>query len=245
MPEEKATQPAKPNTKKKNWFSRHKVLTVIGVVLLLAIIGSASNGNKSNTSSNATTKAATHSPSKPAKKAPTRQVAGTAVTLNAGTFIGGKDVAVGLYDVAPGAGQSGNFMVDGTDSYNEILGGDSSTGGVPKVRTKISSGDKIKISGLSSVTFTPVTTPFVTTHTATNLYAGTFTVGQDVGAGRYVVTPGSGESGNFIVSGNNSYNEILGGDSSMGGVPKLTVDLSDGDHIEISGLSQVLFTPSN
>jgi hypothetical protein len=70
---------------------------------------------------------------------PTRQVSGTATTLGAGTFSGGTDVAPGLYDVTPGAGQSGNFFVQGTDTYNEILGTAQSMG-VPKVRVQISAG---------------------------------------------------------------------------------------------------------
>lgn len=145
-----------------------------------------------------------------------------------------------------GAGQSGNFTVSGTDSYNEILGGgDVSLGDVPKIRVQISNGDQIQISSLSSVTFTPVTTPFATMHATTDLYTGTFTVGQDIGAGRYVVMPGAGQSGNFSVDGNDSYNEILGSDTSMGEVPNLSISLTDGDVIDISSLSQVTFTPAN
>jgi len=36
----------KAATSKKNWFARHKILTTIGVLIVLAIIGSASSGNK-------------------------------------------------------------------------------------------------------------------------------------------------------------------------------------------------------
>lgn len=192
----------------------------------------------------------TAAPSTPTPKATpkvaTRQVTGTATTIGAGTFTGGKDVGVGLYDVTAGAGQSGNFSVTGTDSYNEILGqSDPSLSQVPMIRVQISSGDQISISGLSSVSFTPVTAPFVTAQTITNLYAGTFTVGQDIAAGRYVVTPGSGQSGNFSTSGGSSYNEILGRDSSLDEVPSLTVTLNKGDVIATSGMSQVTFTPSN
>jgi hypothetical protein len=60
-----------------------------------------------------------------------------------------------------------------------------------------------------------------------------------------VATPGAGESGNFIVSGNDSYNEILGGSSSFGGVPNVTVSLSNGDIIDIAGLSQATMTASS
>jgi hypothetical protein len=224
-----------------------------GVVLLFIIIAVASGGNKAKSTNSTTTASTTTSSSQTqptssqsVKASATRQVTGTATNLGAGSFTGGKDVPVGLYDVTAGAGQSGNFSVTGTDSYNEILGAaDASLSQVPMIRVQISSGDQISISGLSNVTFTPVTAPFVTSQTTTNLYAGTFTVGQDIAAGRYVVTPGSGQSGNFSTSGNSDYNEILGSDKSLDEVPSLTVTLNKGDVIAISGMSQVTFTPSN
>jgi hypothetical protein len=145
----------------------------------------------------------------------------------------------GLYDVTPGAGQSGNFIVQGTDSYDEILGSASDLG-VPKLRAQISDGDSIQISSLSQVTFTPVTTPFVTTHSQVTLYAGTWTVGQDLGPGRYVAMPGPGQSGNFIVT-DEGVDEILGG--SMG-VPSVTLNLKNGDVIQVGSLSQVTMTPA-
>ena len=161
------------------------------------------------------------------------------MTLGAGTFLGGTDVAPGLYDVTTGPGQSGHFVVSGTDSYNEVLG----TPGVPKVRVQVSNGDQIEIRGLSHVVFTPVSTPFVTSHSAVTLYAGTWTVGQDLGPGRYVATPGSGQSGKFIIT-SEGVNEVLGGDSSNGEVPSYTFTVHSGDVIEITGLAQVTLAPS-
>ncbi len=154
-------------------------------------------------------------------------------------------MAAGLYDVTTTAGQSGNFSVQGTNSYNEILGTSSEgLSAVPKVRVTISSGDMIMISGLSQVIFTPVTTPLVTTHSLVNLYAGTWTVGQDIGPGRYVATTTPGDSGNFSVE-NEGVNEILGTSSDgLQAVPSVTLTLSKGDVINISGLSQVTMTPS-
>lgn len=179
------------------------------------------------------------------RPAPTsgRTVEGTLVTLGAGMFKGGTAVAAGLYNVTPGTGESGNFVVHGTDTYDEILGGGTTAGGVPMVRAKISIGDSITISGLSQVTFTPVTTPYVTTHSPVTLYAGTWTVGQDLGPGRYVATPGTGQSGNFIIT-SEGVDEILGGSSTTGGVPNVTFTVKKGDVIDISGLSQVTLTPS-
>jgi hypothetical protein len=248
--DDKATKCPHCQTDQRNWFSRHKIITaIIAIFVILVIIGMASNSKSSSTSSNSTnsTSNSTASSSTSQKTttptpAPTRKVAGTAVTLGAGTFQGGKDVAVGLYDVTTAGNQSGNFYVSGTDSANEILGVNS-MGGVPKIRVKISNGDSIEISGLSQVIFTPVTTPFVTAYQTTTLYAGTFTVGEDIGEGRYVITTTAGKSGNLYVSGKNSVNEILG-TNSMGGVPSVTTNLSKGDIIEISSLSQVIFTPT-
>jgi len=247
------------------------ILAIIAIIVIAIIIAVASGGKPTKTAgSNATNQAQSNNstPStpaatqpaatqpaatqpaatqpaatQPAAKVATRQVTGTATTLGAGTFTGGTDVAAGLYDVTTGAGQSGNFMVNGTDSYNEILDS-SGENGEPKIRVQISKGDQIQISDLNSVIFTPVATPFVTTHSTVSLYAGTWTVGQDIGAGRYVATPGSGQSGNFIVTGNDSYDEILDS-SGANGDTSLTVNLSNGDIIDISGMSQVTMTASN
>lgn len=237
--------------KGKNWFASHKVLTgLLGIIVLIIIISVANSGGKKTPTNSVASTSSTQSKSTPASSSTTtqastvRKVSGTAVTLGAGTFTGGKDVAVGLYDVTTGAGQSGNFIVTGTDSYDEILGV-SDGQGVPSVRAQISKGDQIQISGLSSVTFTPVTSPYVTTHSLVTFGAGTWVVGQDIGAGRYVATPASGQSGNFIVTGNDSYDEILGGGSATGGVPNVTVSLTNGDVIQISGMYGVTMTPSN
>lgn len=243
------------SSKHKNWFLRHKVLSaIIAVVTLFVIVGvatappsSTSTGSRSTLSSQAganNTTASSAGTSAPTTSTsttlPVRQVQGKLVTLGAGQFVGGTDVAVGLYDVTAGPGQSGNFIII-AESVDEILGTADGLG-VPMIRVNISNGDSIQISGLSQVTFTPVTTPLVTTHTLLNLYAGTWTVGQDIGAGRYVVTPGAGQSGNFIVIAE-SVDEILGTADGLG-VPNITVNLQDGDIIQISSLSQVIMTPA-
>ncbi len=178
----------------------------------------------------------------PTSPVPTRQVSGIAVTLGSGSFLGGTDVAPGLYDVTTGPDQSGTFIVSGTDSYDENLDS-SGTQGVPEIRVQISNGDQIQISGLSQVIFTPVSTPFVTSHSAVTLYAGTWTVGQDLGPGSYVATPGAGQSGNFIIT-SEGINVVLGGDPSLGEVPSVTFNVQTGDVIEITGLGQVTLEPS-
>lgn len=76
------------------------------------------------------------------------------------------------------------------------------------------------------------------------LTTGTYVIGQDLDAGRYVVTnPNEGDSGNFIVKSEVEglkYNEIVGdGDHA---VPSVTVDLSEGDSLEIAGAKSLVFT---
>lgn len=215
----------------------------VGVLAMVACGVLASGCAKSSPTANGagaatTTTATTASPTTTTTTTtvPTRHNTAVAVTLGAGNFTGGQDVVPGLYDVTAGTGGSGNFIVQGTDSYDEILG--NATGlGVPKIRVHISGGDSIQISGLSQVIFTPVTTPLVTTYGAVTLYAGTWTVGQDLGPGRYVATPGPGQSGNFIIE-REGVDEILGPAATLG-VPSVTFTVKSGDVISISGLGQV------
>lgn len=245
----------KSDTPNKNWFARHKVLTSLLALVLIIIIATSLGGGNKNTANNSadTTNTATTKPAASTSKSTastasssstTRKVTGTATTLGAGTFTGGTDVPVGLYNVTTSSGQSGNFIVTGTDNYDEILGVSDSQG-VPSVRAQISKGDQIQISGLSTVIFTPVSSPYVTSHSAVTLGAGTWIVGQDLGTGRYVAAPASGQSGNFIVTGTDEYDDILGTDTSMDEVPTLTVTLSKGDIVDISGMYGVTMTPAN
>jgi hypothetical protein len=227
----------KPKKKSKVWW-------IIGgiVVLLIIIIASSRGCGSSSTSSNS-------QPSKPAtSKAAVkkqRQVTGKATDLGAGTFQGGKDIQAGLYDVTPVGGE-GNFTVKssgGDLKINEVLGNVQSLG-VLKVRVKISNGDKIQLQEINKAHFEPVITPFVKTVQALSLYSGRWVVGEDVAAGKYKATPVSG-SGNFIVSSKNGMpvtNEILGGDM---GVKEVTVNLKDGEIIDIGSINQINFTPTN
>lgn len=164
------------------------------------------------------------------------------MTLGAGTFSGGTDVAPGLYDVTTGPDQKGSFVVTGTDSYNEVLDS-SGTQGVPEIRVLIANGDQIQLSKLTQVNFTPVSTPFVTSHTAVTLYPGTWTVGQDLGPGKYVATPAAGERGNFIIT-NEGINVVLGNVPGRGEMPSVTFSVRNGDVLTITGnLGQVTLQP--
>lgn len=88
---------------KKNWFVRHKVLTVIGVIVLLAIIGGASGGNKSGTStSNSNSAASTASKTEPAAtetKQPAVPAEYKSALAQAGTYANTLHLSKkGLYD---------------------------------------------------------------------------------------------------------------------------------------------------
>ena len=89
-----------------------------------------------------------------------------------------------------------------------------------------------------------VTPPAAASYT---LFSGEFTVGQDIPAGRYVIT--SDGSGNFTIhnaDGRLVINEILnvGGGADAQGVPSITVDINYGYEINIRGISNVDFTPA-
>ncbi|MDR2930907.1 MAG: hypothetical protein LBV06_08415 [Propionibacteriaceae bacterium] len=80
----------------------------------------------------------------------------------------------------------------------------------------------------------------------TTLGAGTFVVGTDIPAGRYVITPAGGDSGNLFIHSPKQplyVNEILG--QALGlGVPSVTVDLLADMEVEIKRISEVTFTPA-
>ncbi|SES91770.1 hypothetical protein SAMN05216389_103176 [Oceanobacillus limi] len=161
----------------------------------------------------------------------------TETTLNTGTFVVGSDIPAGRY-VITGEGSGNLFIYDegGSAVVNEIL--DSSGDfGVPSVTTDIEDGQEIEISGLNSVTFTPADTTL-----SESLSTGTWEVGLDIEPGRYDVTAPNG-SGNFFVynaRGLAEVNEILDASGEFG-VERITVNLENGQIIEISGLPQVDF----
>ncbi|MDR3586311.1 MAG: cell wall-binding repeat-containing protein [Desulfosporosinus sp.] len=168
------------------------------------------------------------------------------ISLGAGTFTIGKNIAPGRYTITTPSG-SGNFVVQdksGMPVVNEILGNGSL--GVKKVIATLPDGDSINISGLSEVDFALYQPPAIgTSPVKTDEGAGEYTVGIDIPAGRYVVSVNGSGSGNFVVMGTDGMpktNEILGGDM---GVKNVTVDLNNNDVINISGMNDVVFEPTN
>jgi hypothetical protein len=202
------TKPKKPIFKRW-WF------WLIAIIILIIIIvpkgGKSSQPASTPASNTASSSSSTSSQSKPAEKQ--RQITGKATNLGAGTFTGGKDIPVGLYDVTPVSG-TGNFTVNSSSGdllVNEVLGKSSGLG-VLKVRVKISKDDKIQLQSINKTHFEPVATPFVKSVQKVKLYSGTWTVGEDIAAGRYKASTPSG-AGNFVVYDNSGLpgtNEILG-----------------------------------
>lgn len=78
-----------------------------------------------------------------------------------------------------------------------------------------------------------------------NLEDGQYVVGEDVPAGRYVIT--GQEPGNLMIENNENRNtsimETLNDEDIDMGVPSATVDLTEGDEIELMGLELTTFTP--
>jgi hypothetical protein len=97
------------------------------------------------------------------------------------------------------------------------------------------------------VTATPTPQPVATPAPLKPVTLGTGTfyvgVGKDIAAGRYVVST-TGQAGNFFVydGGMPVVNEILGTNSTMT-VNNITIDLTNGEKIQISSLNAVKFTP--
>ena len=172
----------------------------------------------------------------PKENKPARDNASAVLTtLNTGTFMVGTDIPEGRYVIkADGSGNLFIYDSTGLPYINEILGGEDL--GVKSVTTDISEGDKIEISGINKVTFTPAKTKLA----KNTLTTGNWVVGIDIAAGRYDAS--SQDNGNFFVydkSGFPVVNEILGGGDL--GVEKVTVNLEDGFSIMISGMNEVKF----
>lgn len=157
-------------------------------------------------------------------------------TLNTGKFEVGTDIPEGRY-VITGDGSGNIFVYDENDVpyVNEILGGGDF--GVESVTTDIKTGDKVEISGISNVMFTPAETEMY----EDTLTTGNWVVGLDIAPGRYDITS-EGGSGNLFIYNTTGWievNEILGGGDF--GVEKVTAELKEGYTITISGINQVNF----
>ena len=236
-------KPAKKPVTKRVWFwVLCAVLVIIGIAIAATRGGGATSPNGGG--SPAVTSPSGAEPTQTTASEPGgRDNSGAAtVTLGAGTFTVGTDVQPGRYVITPGDGQVGNISITSDKDLmlvNDILGiSDLLQMGVPSVTTDLTAGDEITISNMSDVVFTPAETKLSNT-----LSAGNWVVGLDIAPGRYVATPGEGQTGNLLISDSTGWpktNEILG-DNNFGGVPSVTVTLNEGDTIKIMGLPNVSF----
>lgn len=219
---------------KKSIFKRWWFWLIV-IVVIIAIAGSSSSYTSKSTNDN-NSKKITESSKKETPKTRDNSNA-KETTLNTGTFTAGKDLPIGRYICTPTSG-SGNFIVTENDIpvINEILGGTENLG-TPSVTDDFKDGQKIQISGLKGVKFTPAETKL-----KTELTTGKWEVGLDIEPGNYVAGVKSG-NGNFFVyrGGVPIVNEILGENDSLS-VPNVTIDIKNGDIIQISGLTNVTFT---
>lgn len=229
---------------KKPIFKRWWFIVIVLIVIIAAVSSGGSKNNQTDTAKETASTSNSKEATQVEKSVPKREVLGVATDLSTGTFLGGKDVKAGLYEVTPLDSQ-GNFTIkssDGNLKVNEILG-KSQDMGVSQVRVKISDNDEIQLQGIKNVHFEPVTTEFQTSVVETKLHSGEWIVGEDIVSGRYKVTAPSG-TGNFVIFDGSMpvTNEILGGET---GVKEVSVNLKDKERIEISNLNEVKFEPAN
>ncbi|MGG0656980.1 Ig-like domain-containing protein [Rummeliibacillus pycnus] len=162
-------------------------------------------------------------------------------TLTTGSWVVGKDLNPGFYDVTTSDSNGGNLIVT-RGKYdlvvNEILTSENGEFGVSKATAEFKKGDKIQIMNLKNATFTPAKRGYRST-----LHAGRWVAGKDIRPGRYTATVING-SGNLIIKRgeyNLVVNEILSTDPEFG-VKKVTFTLKSGDDIEIMGINGLKFT---
>jgi hypothetical protein len=232
MPTQTTQTAVKQPVYKKVWF------WIVIAVVVIGLIGAATGASNNNTASNSTADSSTNS---------------TNVTNNAeivesiqATYTGSNQAGTAINESTPGISVIAYFD---DDTNQEITSGWTISN--PATLEDGKTYDfTVEYEG-KTASFT-IEVPAALTRDnssskATTLGAGTFTVGKDVQPGRYVITAVSG-SGNFTVTnpdGSLWVNEILGNTGMSGmGVPSITSDLGEGDLIEISGISQVNFTPA-
>jgi hypothetical protein len=89
-------------TKRKNWFSRHKTATVVGIVVLLVVVASAAGGNKPSTNQ-ATTKSAASTEDTSTQTKPTAAKIGQTVADGKFEFVV-SDLKCGIPSVSDSSG---------------------------------------------------------------------------------------------------------------------------------------------
>lgn len=162
-------------------------------------------------------------------------------SLSVGEFEVGRHLDPFIYDF--NFKDSGNLTI--YDNFGNLvtseIGSSTNDHGISRYRIPLGEGFVINIKGMT-VNLRPAKNVLMP-YKNIALWSGYWFVGTNITEGRYTVTVSNG-SGNFIVYDKDSkviVNEILGGRI---GVEKVVVNLKNGDMINISGLSNIKFTPS-
>jgi hypothetical protein len=260
MPEEKPIEPTK-TVKSQNWFAKHKILTVIIVLVLIGLASSASGkkdvATTSKTSSNDSSKT---SASVKADDTKTVKEDLSAVakeyTLTAGYFTAGIDLPAGECNVIAVSG-TGNLSSSNIYSggVNEMFGVDDGSGLYTASFNglKFPKSTKLSLNGdlVVKLTFTQIDSNFsgrtYDENSATTLSSGNYTAGKDFPVGIYKIIAISG-TGNL--SSSNIYdggvNEMFGADDGSGlyNAQFLNAELNDKVTLTISGGLTIKLIPT-
>ncbi|WEV51868.1 hypothetical protein OZX69_03985 [Lactobacillus sp. ESL0731] len=153
------------------------------------------------------------------------------VTLNAGIYKVGRDIAPGRYKITIVKG-SGNISSDNEsndEEINAIIGKDYDDDQVTSYTVDLVKKEKIELDDIEETKFTPITNR----QYKTSLSAGSWEVGKDIKPGRYTIVATKG-SGNISSDGSNDdddINEILGTtvDKDDDQITKFTATLTKGE----------------
>lgn len=158
---------------KKNWFARHKVLTVIIAVVVLGGIIGASSGDSKTTTENATTTQDTNTVATTEEKVEEKGFAG-------GQYKVGTDMPAGEY-VIVGSGYL-QISSDSSGEFGSIVENDDYSN---RTIIAVTDGQYVQFSGRA---YTWDDAPKVDTSSGV-LKDGKYKVGVDFAAGEYKVTP--------------------------------------------------------
>jgi len=163
------------------------------------------------------------------------------VTLGSGTFTAGIDIPIGRYLATTTENSFGSVVVYelGTSypEISEVLGNFSDTANVPSIALTLVQNQKIEITGLNIVHFTPLQTEL-----KTELTTGEWDVGLDIAPGTYTISSKDGLSGSVtILDGNNPVGYAKLGNNGTDDQQSAVVTLKQGQIIRISNIPTVVF----
>lgn len=206
----------------KNWFARHKVLTVIGAIVLLIIIGSALGGgdstnndtaNNSGSNNSNTVDTANETPAEPEKG-----IAG-------GQYKVGTDMPAGEY-VIVGSGYL-QISSDSSGEFGSILENDNYSN---RTIIAVADGQYVQFSGRA---YTWDEAPKVDTSSGT-LPDGKYKVGVDFPAGEYKVVPNGDGYLAVSTSASESTNSIVTNDNFN---TEKYITVQDGQYLKLNRAS--------